>query len=239
MQGLMLHAGAERIGRQELLALPVPDATDTHKPVAHSDLVAATIEALAYRKIEVVRDEYGITKDGMRMFGFLEVNIERDGHRLGIALRNANDKAFSIGLCAGWRTFVCDNLAFHSDFMAVTKRHTKHLDIPELMAVGVDKVQRQFEKLEQKIDAWAKFTLTDANARLLIYRAFVEDQLDAPKHLARIVHDHYFNPRYPEFEPRTLLSLNNAFTGAFKENLDPVPLHRATASLGTFLNVIH
>jgi hypothetical protein len=41
-------------------------------------------------------------------------------------------------------------------------------------------------------------------------------------------------PTYPEFEPRTLWSLSNAFTSAFKE-LDPIPQYKATAKLAGFL----
>jgi hypothetical protein len=48
------------------------------------------------------------------------------------------------------------------------------------------------------------------------------------------VHDLYFEPKYEEFEPRTIWSLSNAFTSAFKE-LDPIPQFRATAKLGEFL----
>ena len=55
-----------------------------------------------------------------------------------------------------------------------------------------------------------------------------------PKHLARQVHDLYFEPRYDEFRPRSMWSLSNAFTSAFKE-LDPIPQFKATAKLGGFL----
>jgi hypothetical protein len=58
--------------------------------------------------------------------------------------------------------------------------------------------------------------------------------LDAPKHLARRVHDLYFNPTVEEFAPRTTWSLSNAFTSAFKE-LDPIPQFRATAKLASFV----
>src|SRR5260370_3583782 len=34
--------------------------------------------------------------------------------------------------------------------------------------------------------------------------AFVEGKLEAPKHLARTVHDLYFEPKYEEFRPRTI-----------------------------------
>ncbi len=52
-------------------------------------------------------------------------------------------------------------------------------------------------------------------------------------HLARRVHDFYFNPQFEEFAPRTRWSLANAFTSAFKE-LDPIPQFKATAKLGSF-----
>jgi hypothetical protein len=48
------------------------------------------------------------------------------------------------------------------------------------------------------------------------------------------LYDLYFEPKYEEFRPRTIWSLSNAFTSAFKE-LDPVPLFKATAKLGEFL----
>ena len=52
--------------------------------------------------------------------------------------------------------------------------------------------------------------------------------------LARTVHDLYFEPRYEEFRPRTIWSLSNAFTSAFKE-LEPIPQFKAAAKLGEFL----
>jgi hypothetical protein len=70
---------------------------------------------------------------------------------------------------------------------------------------------------------------------LTIYRAFIEGDLDVPKHLARRVHELYFTPQYHEFESRTMWSLSNAFTSAFKE-LDPIPQFRATAKLARFLD---
>jgi hypothetical protein len=44
------------------------------------------------------------------------------------------------------------------------------------------------------------------------------------------------DPKYDEFRPRTMWSLSNAFTSAFKE-LEPVPQFRATAKLGQYLDV--
>jgi hypothetical protein len=82
-------------------------------------------------------------------------------------------------------------------------------------------------------EAWQRSELTDVTAKVVIYEAFVEGNLEAPRYLARTVHDPYFEPRYEEFRPRTIWSLSNAFTSAFKE-LDPIPQFKATAKLGEF-----
>jgi hypothetical protein len=84
------------------------------------------------------------------------------------------------------------------------------------------------------VEVWQRNELTDVTAKVVIYEAFIEGALEAPKHLARSVHVLYFEPKYEEFRPRTIWSLSNAFTSAFKE-LDPIPQFKATAGLGEFL----
>ncbi len=113
-------------------------------------------------------------------------------------------------------------------------KHTKHLSLVDILSVGVDRMQRSFEPMRKQVESWKGTRLPEESAKLVIYRAFVEGQLDVPKHLARCVHDRYFNPQIEEFAPRTTWSLSNAFTSAFKE-LDPIPQFKATAKLASFL----
>jgi hypothetical protein len=206
MNGLMLHAGATKLGRQDLLALPTPEGTDTHTTISHAKVVESTLEALAYRRIEVVKDEYGISKDGNKMFGALTLDVERNGVNLVLALRNSHDKSFALGMVAGFRVLVCDNLAFRGEFEAIARRHSKNVlaHLVDSLAIGVDRVQRAFEPLTDQINAWQDHQLPDIHARDIVYRAFIAGELDAPKHLATVVHDQYFTPKQPEFEPRTV-----------------------------------
>jgi len=104
----------------------------------------------------------------------------------------------------------------------------------DCISVGVDRMQRSFEPMRKQVEAWQRSELTDVTAKVVIYEAFVEGRLEAPKHLARSVHDLYFEPKYDEFRPRTIWSLSNAFTSAFKD-LEPIPQFKATAKLGEFL----
>jgi hypothetical protein len=77
-------------------------------------------------------------------------------------------------------------------------------------SAGVDRIQRNFEPMRMQVETWQRSELTDVTAKVIIYEAFVEGKLDAPKHLARTVHNLYFEPKYEEFRTRTIWSLSNA-----------------------------
>ena len=115
-------------------------------------------------------------------------------------------------------------------------KHTKHLSLVDVLSIGIDRIQRNFEPMKKQVEAWKGTRIPDESAKLVIYRAFVEGELDVPKHLARRVHDLYFNPPVEEFAPHTTWSLSNAFTSAF-EDLDPIPQFKATAKLASFLEL--
>lgn len=234
---LLTHAGAQKISREELALVKCPDPTETLVPIPHADLVNNVLEALARRQLSVIRDEYAVSQDGMKMFGIIDLATSANDFRFAIGLRNANNKSMSLGLISGMRVFVCDNMAFHGEFQAIIAKHTKGLgaSILDKLAVGIDRIQRHFEPLALQVDRWKRAQLSDDQAKAIIYDAFIGDKLDAPKHLAKVVGNYYFDPKYPDFEPRTVWSLQNAFTSAFKE-LEPVPQFRATASLGTLMN---
>jgi hypothetical protein len=119
-------------------------------------------------------------------------------------------------------------------YTPVLAKHSKHFSLEDALLIGVDRMQRNFDPMRQQVDRWRVQQLSGEMARLTIYRAFIEGALEVPKHLARRVHDLYFNPQHQEFAPRTMWSLSNAFTSAFKE-LDPIPQFKATAKLGEFL----
>jgi hypothetical protein len=231
---LLAHCGSNKITREQLALIPSPEGTDTYQPLAHHDIVNALLETLAFRQISVVRDEYAVSEDGMKMFGVLDLETTFEGCRFSIGVRNANDKSMRLAMTVGYRVFVCDNMAFHGDFTPVLAKHTKRFSLVDAVSVGVDRMQRSFEPMQRQVQLWKGSRIEDEAAKLVIYRAFVEGDLEAPKHLARRVHDLYFNPTIEDFAPRTLWSLENSFTSAFKE-LDPIPQFRATAKLAPFL----
>ena len=56
----------------------------------------------------------------------------------------------------------------------------------------MDRTQRNFESMRKQVETWQSSELTDVTPKVVIYEVFVEGKLEAPKHLARTVHDLYF-----------------------------------------------
>ncbi len=229
-----LIATQERLTRDELALVPTPPGTATHRPVPHVEVVNALVETLGFRHVAVVKEEYAVDKTGNKMFGVMELDQGMEGARFALGVRNSHDKTFRLAITVGYRVFVCENLAFHGDYSPVLAKHSKHFSLQNALSIGVDDMQRNFKPMVASVERWRSSQLTDVTARLTIYRAFIEGELDVPRHLARRVHDLYFQPQHEEFAARTLWSLSNAFTSAFKE-LDAIPQYRATGKLASFL----
>jgi hypothetical protein len=229
-----LIASTAKLTRQQLATVQTPLGTATHRPVPHAEVIEALVETLGFRHIGVVQEEYAVSKDGMKMFGVLDLDTGMPGCRFSIGVRNSHDKSMRLAAVVGVRVLVCENMAFSGDFQPVLAKHSKNLSLQNALSIGVDEMQRNFDPMRKQVENWKESQLSDTAAKLTIYRAFIESDLEVPKHLARPVHDLYFSPQHEEFQPRTLWSLSNAFTSAFK-TLEPIPQFKATAKLAGFL----
>ncbi len=232
---LVAHCGSQKVTREELKDIPVPEATRSHQPLSHFEIVQVLDEALSFRSLKIYKDEYAVSNDGMKMFGIMDLRFGFDGGRFSIGIRNSNDKSMRLALTAGYRVFVCDNMAFSGDFAPLLHKHTKNLDLMDAISIAVDRIHRGYGSLEMRVKEMKELGLTDNDARVLIYRAFLERSIKGvPRNLMSEVHNLYFNPGHDAFKPRNLWSLSNAFTSAFKL-LGPLKRFEATARLGSFI----
>src|SRR6202050_721465 len=205
MEGILLARGG-KIGRTELALVPAPQGTATHKVIPHHEVINALVDTLSLRHIAPVHEEYAVSKDGMKMFGIMELEPTFQGCRFASGIRNAHDKSMRLAMTVGYRVFVCENMAFSGDFEPVLAKHSKKFSLQNALSIGVDQMQRNFGGMRSQVEAWRESQLSDVSAKLIIYRAFIESELEVPKHLARPVHDLYFSPQHEEFQSRTLWS---------------------------------
>jgi hypothetical protein len=112
---MTLCSYGNKLTREELSQVKTPVATATHKPIPHIAVVEKLIEAFSFRQIGVVREEYAVSSDGMKMFGVMDLSSGFNGCRFAVGLRNSHDKSFRLSCTVGLRVFVCENLSFHGD----------------------------------------------------------------------------------------------------------------------------
>src|SRR5262245_1511960 len=197
----------DKVSREDLALVPTPEGTPTHRPVPHHEIVQGLVETLSFRRIAVVRDEYAISSNGMKMFGVLDLECGFEGCRFSIGVRNSHDKSFRLAVTVGVRVLVCDNMAFSGEFTPVLAKHSKNFSLQDSLCLGVDRMQRNFEPMKKQVEQWRESQIPDVTAKLIIYRAFVEGELDVSTSLMALVHRNYFQPIYEEFTARSFWSL--------------------------------
>ncbi len=136
---LCLHTGGEEIDLAGLRDLETPNATKSHVPIPHIDVVDMVKYALGFHGHEIVDEAHAITPGGDRYFGLLSLSSAYGDYTDTVGLRNSHDKTFPIGLSFGSRVFVCDNLAFLGDTV-IRRKHTVNAkrDLPGLVAGVVE-----------------------------------------------------------------------------------------------------
>ena len=120
-------------------------------------------------------------------------------------------------------------------FTPVLAKHSKSFNLIDTLAVGVDRIHRNFEPMLRQVERWRSSQITDERAKLILYERLStanwrHPEACCPKFTACTSSRSIRSSRR---EP--MWSLSNAFTSTFKK-LDPIPQFKATAKLGGFLN---
>ena len=233
---LILHAGANAVDRDQIAPIPTPPRTATWVPIPHASLLDGIQEALGRAGLSVVSEAHGLTRDGKRYFGLLQVV---NGHAdadfgLVIGLRNSHDKSFPAGLVVGAAVFVCDNLSFSGE-VKLARKHTAHVerDLPSLIERAVGRLGDLRRTQDERFAAYRQRELTDSAAHDLTIQAL--DARVVPVTRIPQVLQEWREPRHPEFRAgKTAWRLFNAFTEALKGNLDALP--RRTQALHGLLD---
>jgi hypothetical protein len=217
MSTLCLHRGGFKVSRDTLADLPTPEPTETHFPIAHHQLVTATMDELTRNGFEITKETHALHQDADRYFELLDI---RNGNNapdwgLTIGLRNSHDKAFASGLAIGSTVFVCDNTAFSSE-VVLQRKHTRFIerDLPQLVHRAMGQLMDHRGKMHELIDAMQHTPLDDRGAHDLVIRA-LDAKVIGIGRIDAVLED-WRKPRHEEFQPRNQWSMFNAFTETLK-----------------------
>src|SRR5206468_3078013 len=97
---------------------------------------------------------------------------ETDEHGAALGLRTSNDKTMSIQIAIGARVFVCDNLVFSGELIALKRKHTANLDLDTEIRAAIARYEHGYTLLNRGIDHLKSVTVPLTEARELVFNVF-------------------------------------------------------------------
>jgi len=213
---LLSHVDTDLVTRDQLALVETPDATRSFKPVPHIELINTLEHVLKLNQITIRKEQFALRRDGATLFGVLQLAYQDtvDG-MAALGLRTSNNRTMSIQLCAGLSVFVCDNMVFRGDLIALNRKHTSGLHLRTEISHAVLRFQDHFGRLRGEIETLKERSLSDRDAKAVMHDVFTRGIL--PIRLLPDASLLYFEPFVDEFRPRNAWSLHNAFTAVAKE----------------------
>jgi hypothetical protein len=201
----------------QLANIPLPKETKSYKPVGHAELakMLAKMATNLLPEFELVNTQFGLARDGAKMFGVHTFKNGDSALGLSIGFRNSYDRSLSVGIAVGASVFVCDNLMLTGD-LTVLRKHTAnvHADIDSLALSAIYKSRSAFNQIKADAEAMKQVAMSDDEAyRMLglIYGRGIINPRQIP-----VVKNEWLKPSHDAFEDRNLWSFYNAVTESLK-----------------------
>ena len=223
---LIAHKGAQIVSREQLAQYIPPAATDTWKPVGHKELVDTLTEVMEYRGLHITREQFAV--QNAKLFGTFDLEwMKMEEYGAAVGFRHSTDKSMSIQIAVGARVFVCDNMSFLGELIAVRK-HTSKLNLGEEMDRAMYRYMQGYKRLQDDIHVQQETPVSREAGRHYIYDIF--RQKIVPIRLFHPVSSAWENTMSDELHA---WRLHNCLTAHIK-TMPPAPAFRATARLGKF-----
>ena len=173
---LNLHSGGELVTYDMLRQVQMPEATDTHLPLPHHELVEMVRFTLQYHGHDIVEEHHALDHHGQRYFGLMTLRSNYGFYSDTLGLRNSHDKAFPIGVAFGSQVFICSNLAF-SGTHVIKRKHTARSkrELPGLLGDIVLPLHQHRIAQNQQLLTYQRTPLTDELADHTILDLYRKD----------------------------------------------------------------
>lgn len=206
------------VQRNELIGVPMPEATKSYQPVPHSWLLDNVEDALNDAGFGFGKDHHGLSHDGARYFGLIEVvgkDTHGDGYHTLLGLRNSLDKRFGAQIAIGNQVMVCANLCFGGEYM-LGRKHTPNImrDIPDLVRELLSAIPTMNQQAHDRFDVYRETNLTISDADHAIIEMYRQGAINTAR-IEKVVHE-WDNPSYDHGGDRSVWRLFNAATQALK-----------------------
>ncbi|MEJ2718960.1 MAG: hypothetical protein P8182_17825 [Deltaproteobacteria bacterium] len=169
---LIAHCGTDYVSEDVILDIEPVEGTKTWKPLSHREIVIPLQNALADAGLKIATKTYSLSANGQRMFAVWQLDNVDSGMAYTLGVRNSMDKSLALGIVAGTKVLVCDNLAFSGEFIRF-RRHTKGIvdDLDELCLEAIRNVKGNLKDFAEWHKRLVAYVLRRRQAEVLTFRA--------------------------------------------------------------------
>lgn len=239
MGGLILHSGSKEVTLADVLAVPVPEETDTYKPVPYGKAIEFLREAVSDKLgLPIKKERYGLNNEGRQLFAMATLDTGDEAFGLSIGLRQSYNKSLALGCAVGANVFVCDNLAFNGDAFMVVRRNTTNVwrDFQVLMAAQVAGALAHYDNMKADIEAMKETPCVEKVGFAWLGVALGKELISPQQ--ATIAFEDWKKPRYEDFADRTLWSLYNCITEGLKKGPAGLTIDRHTDAHSFMMGIV-
>lgn len=211
--------GRNFVSEAEVIAVPDVPFTRTHHPIHHREVIRVVKDALGFIGLDIVKQEFVLAAEGMQMFSVWDLDSGTPEIRWSIGIRNSLNRSMALGITAGTRVLVCDNMAFSGEYLCMRK-HTSGLTDDELGFLAF-KTMRQMVPRLRAFQNWHEslrnYPLTEDAAKILLVEIMANNVIPASKF-------HRYNDLLQNFYDHTAYGVHEACTDVLKgSNLLTLP----------------
>ena len=236
---MSLIIAKNKIDRNQLIELPAPEITETHRPVKFSQLVTQTERALNKQGYNIKREEFATARDNRLFFGGFALenklphleHVFKNDREIFFGIRSSYNKSLAVTACMGNSLMVCENLEISSDIV-LSRKNTKNVnnDIMPMLDNIVSNIVTSQINSTNRFEAYqnTEISSNQANDLIMDLAEASEKKTSSNAFPARAVIPtikEFHNQRHDEFKGNHLWNLYNSVT----ENLKGSDLHKLPA----------
>ena len=194
-----------------------------HVPVPHYDAIVSFRDQLAEHNIQVLSETIVLSPDTFRLMYLADIAAkDTDEYVYQVGFINNNDRSKAFTGLAGTKVFI-NNAQMHYSDGSYKTRHTTN--VREMLYERNAHIIRWFEEFyaEQtgRIEAMKNTEVTDEILGAVVLSYIRNRYTLSSTNIKNIVKE-YDDPKYDEFKPRTLWSLQNTTAEVFKKVKSPL-----------------
>ena len=166
--------------KELLLTTPLPQETNTYKPISHEQLIDLTLTGIEKSGFKLETELYSSAQEGNIVNGRYTIsNVADKEMKLQIGWQNSYNKQLTLKFALGTQIIICKNGMVSGDFGAFKKKHVGEIQTftPQAITDYIKSAEEAFKRIQLEREAMKQVEVDKRVISELIGRLYIEEEL--------------------------------------------------------------